>query len=176
MEFEISKDGKWFYLGENGKEHFITEEELYKLSLDEIKEFYTLEDGSIDLSNIDTPFALPDGLVIGEIDLRNSNCFSIGGRTEVGIIYLEGSCVNKLPDDLKCQTINFGSDTELASHIKYQPNDVADITVNQVMSEGKEISALLGLPTAKQILAMEEKEQQIQEFIARQPLRMKLRQ
>ena len=113
----------------------------------------------IDLSNLEAPnggaFALPEGLICGELDLTNSNCAEIAPKTEVGIIYLEGLKQMVLPDDLKCNLLVM--DEEVARALTYKPDDVRDIAINIRNSEGQEQMVLLNIPTKAQVLNMQEK-------------------
>ena len=113
----------------------------------------------IDLSNLEAlnggAFALPEGLICGELDLTNSNCAEIAPKTEVGIIYLEGLKEMVLPDDLKCNLLVM--DEEIARALPYKPDDVRDIAINIRNSEGQEQMVLLNIPTKAQVLNMQEK-------------------
>ena len=118
-----------------------------------------LDNKVIDLSNLEAPnggaFALPEGLICGELDLTNSNCAEIAPKTEVGIIYLEGLKEMVLPDDLKCNLLVM--DEEVARALPYKPDDVRDIAINIRNSEGQEQMVLLNIPTKAQVLNMQEK-------------------
>ena len=117
------------------------------------------ENKVIDLSNLEAlnggAFALPEGLICGELDLTNSNCAEIAPKTEVGIIYLEGLKEMVLPDDLKCNLLVM--DEEVARALPYKPDDVRDIAINIRNSEGQEQMVLLNIPTKAQVLNMQEK-------------------